>query len=35
MMMGVAGALTVLVFLLRPLLIPGGVVRHPDELARE
>jgi DHA1 family bicyclomycin/chloramphenicol resistance-like MFS transporter len=35
MMMGVAGAFTVLVFLLRPLLVPGGVVRHPDELARE
>jgi DHA1 family bicyclomycin/chloramphenicol resistance-like MFS transporter len=35
MMMGVAGALTVFVFLLRPLLVPGGVVRHPDELARD
>ncbi|MDA0705124.1 MAG: multidrug effflux MFS transporter [Proteobacteria bacterium] len=32
---GVAGTLTVLVFLLRPLLVPDGVVHHPDELARD
>lgn len=34
-MMGVAGGLTVAVFLLRPLLVPEGIVRHPDELARD
>ena len=35
MMMGIAGTLTACVFLLRPLLVPQGVVRHPDELARD
>ncbi len=32
---GCAGALTSVVFLLRPLLVPGGVINHPDELARD
>jgi len=30
-----AGALTTLVFVLRPLICPGGIVHHPDELARD
>lgn len=32
---GCAGVLASIVFLLRPLLVPGGIVRHPDELARD
>jgi DHA1 family bicyclomycin/chloramphenicol resistance-like MFS transporter len=32
---GCAGLLASIVFLLRPLLVPGGIVRHPDELARD
>jgi DHA1 family bicyclomycin/chloramphenicol resistance-like MFS transporter len=32
---GCAGMLASIVFLLRPLLVPGGIVRHPDELARD
>ena len=34
-LLGSAGALTACVFLLRPLFVPAGVVRHPDELARD
>ncbi|MDH4125107.1 MAG: MFS transporter [Gammaproteobacteria bacterium] len=34
-MMAVAGSLTVLVYLLRALFVPHGIVRHPDELARD
>ena len=34
-MMAVAGGLTVVVFLLRPWFLPDGIVRHPDELARD
>ncbi len=33
--MGVAGVLTAGVFLLRPLIVPGPLVHHPDELARD
>jgi DHA1 family bicyclomycin/chloramphenicol resistance-like MFS transporter len=33
--MGVAGTLTTLVYLLRPWIAPGLVVHHPDELARD
>jgi len=33
--MGSIGMLTVCVFLLRPLIIPGPIVHHPDELARD
>lgn len=33
--MGVAGILTASVFLLRPLIVAGPLVRHPDELARD
>jgi DHA1 family bicyclomycin/chloramphenicol resistance-like MFS transporter len=32
---GAAGAVTTGVFLLRPLLVPDGIIRHPDELARD
>lgn len=33
--MGVAGVLTAGVFLLRPLIVAGPLVHHPDELARD
>jgi DHA1 family bicyclomycin/chloramphenicol resistance-like MFS transporter len=33
--MGVAGVLTAGVFLLRPLIVRGPLVHHPDELARD
>ncbi len=33
--MGIAGVLTAGVFLLRPLIVPGPLVHHPDELARD
>ena len=33
--MGVVGALTTGIFLLRPLIAPGTIVHHPDELARD
>ena len=33
--MGVAGVLTAGVFLLRPLIVGGPLVHHPDELARD
>ena len=32
---GCAGVLASIVFLLRPLLVPGGIVSHPDQLARD
>ena len=34
LIIGMAGALTALVFLLQPLLAPGPFLHHPDELAR-
>lgn len=34
-MMGVAGGLTTAVFLLRPILVPKGIVHHPEQLARD
>lgn len=33
--MGSAGALTTIVFLLRPLIMRGQIVQHPEELARD
>jgi DHA1 family bicyclomycin/chloramphenicol resistance-like MFS transporter len=33
--MGIAGVLTASVFLLRPLIVRGPLVHHPDELARD
>jgi DHA1 family bicyclomycin/chloramphenicol resistance-like MFS transporter len=33
--MGIVGALTTGIFLLRPLIAPGPIVHHPDELARD
>ncbi len=33
--MAVVGLLTVIVFLLRPLIAPGPIVQHPKELARD
>jgi DHA1 family bicyclomycin/chloramphenicol resistance-like MFS transporter len=33
--LGSAGTLTAIVFLLRPLIMRGGIVHHPDELARD
>ncbi len=35
LIMGSAGALTTAIFILRPLLAPGPLVHHPDELARD
>lgn len=34
-MMGVAGGVTTAVFLLRPILVPEGIVHHPEQLARD
>ncbi len=34
-LMAVVGLLTTLIFLLRPLIAPGPLVHHPDELARD
>jgi DHA1 family bicyclomycin/chloramphenicol resistance-like MFS transporter len=33
--MAVVGASTTGIFLLRPLIAPGSIVNHPDELARD
>lgn len=33
--MAAAGVLTAGIFLLRPLIVPGEIVHHPDELARD
>lgn len=35
MVMGSIGALTVVILLLRPLIVPGPIYHHPDELARD
>lgn len=35
LIMGSAGALTTAIFILRPLIAPGPLVHHPDELARD
>lgn len=33
--MGIAGALLTVVYLLKPLIVPEGIFHHPDELARD
>ena len=35
LIIAMTGLLTAAVFLLRPLIVPAGLVRHPDELARD
>jgi hypothetical protein len=33
--MATVGLITTVIFLLRPLIAPGDLVHHPDELARD
>ncbi len=35
LLISIAGLATTLVFLLRRLIVPGGIVHHPQELARD
>ena len=35
LIMGSVGMLTVCIFLLRSVIVPGPLVHHPDELARD
>ena len=35
LLIGCAGIATTTMFLLRPLIVPGGIVHHPEELARD